>query len=263
MAAERAEKTEKERAAATAEVAEVARIAAEKAKQMEQAKAQAAERARAEAERVAAQKAAAEKAAADKAAAEKLAAEKAAVDKAALEAAAKDAADKKAKEEKLAALSPAEKADTSAIDLTRALQAELRRVGCNTRAVDGNWSSTSQKALDLFDKHAGMKLDVTAASSDALDAVKSKTGRICPLICQTGYRADGDKCVKITCRAGYKLNDDGTCEKIEVKKPTAKREESNGASMQLLEYRKARPRRQRRASRFQMAKAVDVPGLRF
>ena len=26
-----------------------------------------------------------------------------------------------------------------------------------------------------------------------------------------GYRADGDKCVKITCRAGYELGDDGTC----------------------------------------------------
>src|SRR5205085_2880599 len=48
---------------------------------------------------------------------------------------------------------------------------------------------------------------------------------ICPLICETGYRADGERCVKITCRAGYELNDDGTCEKIEVKKPTAKREE--------------------------------------
>jgi hypothetical protein len=49
--------------------------------------------------------------------------------------------------------------------------------------------------------------------------VKVKTGRICPLICETGFRADGDKCVKITCRANYQLNDDGTCEKIDVRKP--------------------------------------------
>jgi hypothetical protein len=68
-----------------------------------------------------------------------------------------------------------------------------------------------------------MKLDVKTASIDALDAVKGKAGRICPLVCESGYRADGDRCVKITCRAGYQLND-GTCEKIEARKPVAKRE---------------------------------------
>ena len=70
-----------------------------------------------------------------------------------------------------------------------------------------------------------MKLDVKTASLDALDAVKGKTGRICPLICETGYRADGEQCVKITCRAGHQLNEDGACKKIEARKPTAKREE--------------------------------------
>jgi hypothetical protein len=70
-----------------------------------------------------------------------------------------------------------------------------------------------------------MKLDVKTASADALDAVKGKTGRVCPLACEFGYRADGDRCMKITCRPGYELNDDGSCEKIEARKPTAKREE--------------------------------------
>ena len=57
------------------------------------------------------------------------------------------------KQEQLAALSvPAAKLEQQAvIDLPRALQAELRRVGCSTGAVDGNWSVASQKALDLFD----------------------------------------------------------------------------------------------------------------
>jgi hypothetical protein len=70
-----------------------------------------------------------------------------------------------------------------------------------------------------------MKLDVKAASVDALDAVRSKPSRICPLICERGFKADGDRCAKITCRTGYEVGDDNTCEKIEVKKPTAKREE--------------------------------------
>src|SRR5712671_2544149 len=186
LTAEGAKQAEQARAAVAAKAAEDARIAAEKAKQIEQDKAAAAEQARAAAERAAAEK-----------------------------------------KEQLAALSsPADKSEQqSQVDLPRALQAELRRVGCNTGTADGNWNAASQKALDLFNKHAGMKLEVKTASADAFDAVKGKTGRICPLICETGHRADGDRCVKITCRSGYELNDDATCEKIEVKKPTAKREE--------------------------------------
>jgi uncharacterized caspase-like protein len=194
LAAEGAKEAEQARAAAAAKAAEQARIAAEKAKQIEQEKAAAAEKARlAEQEKV------------------RLATEKAAAEK----------------KDQLAALPmPTDKPEQSSqADLPRALQAELRRVGCNSGAVDGNWNAASQKALDLFNKHAGMKLDMKTASADALDAVKAKTGRICPLVCDTGYRADGDRCVKITCRSGYQLNDDGECEKVEAKKPVAKREE--------------------------------------
>jgi hypothetical protein len=97
-------------------------------------------------------------------------------------------------------------------------------VGCHTGSIDGNWNTAAQRSLDLFNKYAGMKLDVKVASVDALDALKSKTDRICPLICDQGFKADGDRCTKITCRAGYEVGDDNTCEKIEAKKPTAKRE---------------------------------------
>jgi hypothetical protein len=212
LAAEGARQAEQTRAAAAAKAAEEARIAAEKAKAIEQEKAAAAERARlAEQEkaRIAAEKA------------KQLEQEKAAAAEQARLAAEKATEEKK---QQIAALPPSpEKSDT--LDLPRALQAELRRVGCNTGAVDGTWSTASQKALDLFNKHSGMKLDVKTASADALDVVKGKTGRICPLICETGYRADGERCVKITCRAGYQLNDDGACEKSEVKKPAAKGED--------------------------------------
>jgi uncharacterized caspase-like protein len=196
LAIEGAKAAEQARAAEQAKAAERARIAAELAKKAEDAKV-------AEAERV-------------KAAAMAKAAEEA-----------KAAAEKMAKEEKLAALTPlADKSDQpTAVDLPRSLQAELRRVGCNTGAVDSNWSAAAQKALDLFNKHAGMKLDVKTASIDALDAVKGKAARVCPLICEHGFKADGDRCSKITCRAGYEVGDDNTCEKIEVRKPTARREE--------------------------------------
>lgn len=64
------------------------------------------------------------------------------------------------------------------------------------------------------------------ASVDALDALKAKPGRICPLVCNFGFKADGDQCVKITCRAGYRVGDDNECEKIQEKKPVATRENS-------------------------------------
>jgi hypothetical protein len=111
-----------------------------------------------------------------------------------------------------------------ATDIPRLLQAELRRVGCNTGSVDGNWNAAAQKSLGLFNKNAGMKLDVKVASLDNLNAVRSKSARICPLICDHGYNADGDNCLRITCQVGFEVGDDNTCERIVVKKPVTARE---------------------------------------
>jgi len=193
LAEEGARQAEQAKAAAAAKAAEEARLAAEKAKQIEIEKAAAAEQARAAAEKVAAEKA---------------------------------EANQKPKDDKVAALTaPAVDPDQqTSLDVPRALQSELRRVGCITGTVDGNWNAASQRALDLFNKHAGMKLDVKVASVDALDAVKARSGRVCPLVCDRDFRADGDRCVKITCRAGYRINDDSQCEKIQEKKPVAIRE---------------------------------------
>jgi hypothetical protein len=220
LAIEGAKAAEQAKAAQQAKAAERARIAAELAKKAEEAKVAEAERAKAAALAKAAEKEAERAKAAEEAKAA-AGAKKAAAD-------ANTTAERKAKEEKLAALAPsAEKSDqTPAVDLPRSLQAELRRVGCNTGAVDGNWNAASQRSLDLFNKHAGVKLEVKVASVDALDVVKSKTTRVCPLICDHGFRADSDRCTKIACRAGYEVGNDNICEKIEVKKPVAKREES-------------------------------------
>lgn len=129
-------------------------------------------------------------------------------------------------------------------DLSRSVQAELGRVGCFSGAADGNWSTSSQRSLSQFNRYAGTKLDVKVASTDALDAVKAKPSRVCPLVCEHGFKADGDKCTKIVCREGYAVNDDNECEKQRAAKPaksapakpaTAKRDDSD-----------ERPARQRR-----------------
>lgn len=106
------------------------------------------------------------------------------------------------------------------------MQVELRRTGCYSGAVDGVWNTTSQRSLEEFNKKAGLKLDVKVASIDALDAVRSRNGRICPLVCERGYRADGEKCVEIVCKAGFKVGDNNSCEKVKLdsQKPTANRE---------------------------------------
>jgi uncharacterized caspase-like protein len=203
LVAERAKKTDQDKAAATAKAAEDARIAAEKAKQVEEAKAAAAEQRRKEIE------AAVAKALADKQTAErKIGSEP---------------------DQKVAALpSPAPSPEPAQApqDLAKSVQSELRRVGCLADAESGEWSAKSQRSLTLFNKYAGTKLNTMLASSDALDAIKAKPGRVCPLVCDHGFKADGDACVKIACRAGYRVNDDNECERGQGKKPVATRDDA-------------------------------------
>ncbi|MCP3384179.1 caspase family protein [Bradyrhizobium sp. CCGUVB4N] len=195
LATERAKKAEQEKAAATAKAAEDARLAAEKTKQIEEAKAAAAEQRRKEAE------AAAAKVTADQQSSEN--------------------------EQKTAAVSPPPtQPSLSPQETTRLVQSELRRVGCLATSADGDWNTSSQRSLTLFNKYAGTTFDAKLASFEALDAIKAKPGWVCPLVCDRGFKADGDACVKIACRAGYRVNDDNECEKAQDKKPVVTREDT-------------------------------------
>jgi uncharacterized caspase-like protein len=138
----------------------------------------------------------------------------------------------------VAALTPA----TTPADLNRSVQTELGRVGCFAGQPDGVWNTSSQRSLSQFNRYAGTKLDVKMASTDALDAVKSKPSRVCPLVCEHGFKADGDRCTRIVCSDGYVLNGDNECEKQRAAKPakpakpaTARRDDGDD-----------RPARQRR-----------------
>ena len=98
-------------------------------------------------------------------------------------------------------------------DGERLVHAELRRLGCYPGAVDASWGSGSRRALEQFNKHAGQKLDTQVASLDTLGVLRAKPTRVCPLECKTGYRAENEACVKIVCRAGFVVGDDGECER--------------------------------------------------
>jgi len=134
-----------------------------------------------------------------------------------------DKAKREGKEEpaKVAALTPDKRVTSAAPaspvmdagDIARLLQAHLKRVGCDPGNSDGKWDDASRKALGLFNKNAQTKFDIKLASLDALDAVRGKTDRVCPLVCAKGQKAEGDHCVQIGCSAGYVLNSSGACEK--------------------------------------------------
>jgi uncharacterized caspase-like protein len=123
--------------------------------------------------------------------------------------------------EKIAALAPGRPDQPAApsspqigqADLARLLQAHLRRVGCNSGKIDGDWDESSQRALELFNKNAKTRFDTKVASLDALDVVRSAHDRVCPLVCAKGERASGDRCVEIDCANGYVLNSRGSCER--------------------------------------------------
>jgi hypothetical protein len=190
LAVEGAQKAQQAKAEADARAAEQARIAAETAKQVAQDQAAAAEQKRVEAEKTAA-------------------------------------------DSKVAAVAPAAKPETPNLaalsagaaqtDINKSVQAELRRVGCLSADADGNWNTASQRSLTQFNHYAKTKLDTKLASTDALDTIKLKSARVCPLVCEHGYRVDGERCVKISCGAGSFVNDDNECKKrVAPRRPEAK-----------------------------------------
>jgi uncharacterized caspase-like protein len=129
------------------------------------------------------------------------------------------------KQTDVAALTPGQvQGSAPQADVNKSVQMELRRVGCLSGSADGEWNSATQRSLTLFNRNAGTKLDVKTASLDTLDTIKKKDGRVCPLACDHGFRADGDRCSKIVCAEGSFLNEDNECEKRRGKTPIAKRD---------------------------------------
>jgi hypothetical protein len=121
------------------------------------------------------------------------------------------------------------------------VQAELRRVGCLATDADGDWNRASQRSLAQFNRYAGTTFDAKVASSDALDAIRLKPARVCPLACEHGFKADGDECTKIVCAEGSFLNDDNECEKRRAKTPVARRGNAAAADRASSAGRAAAP----------------------
>jgi uncharacterized caspase-like protein len=232
LAAEGAQKGQQAKAEADAKAAEQARIAAEKAKEVAQDQVAAAEQ-----KRTAIETPATGKVPENKASENKVVADNKAVD----QVAAGPPAAGKTQPANVAALS-----DGSAqAGIAKSVQIELRRVGCLSGAAAGEWNTASQRSLALFNRHAGTRLNVKLASTDALDALKLKPSRVCPLVCEHGFKPDGERCSRIVCAEGSFLNDDNECEKRRAKTPTAKRNDDDRPDRTVRE----RPRPQASTAR--------------
>ena len=115
---------------------------------------------------------------------------------------------------------PKPKVDT--VEVARVLQVELKRVGCDPLSIDGDWGVSSERAMKEFDRQTHNSLDVKVPSLEAIEAVRSKTERVCVLGCGVGRRAEGDQCVAVGCKLGEVLNAKGICQsKIRPIKPIA------------------------------------------
>lgn len=79
--------------------------------------------------------------------------------------------------------------------LARALQTELKRVGCLSGEVDGDWGQQSRKALKDFARHAKLSIAGDDPTEAALDAAAAMNARACPLVCDDGEKLVDGRCV--------------------------------------------------------------------
>jgi hypothetical protein len=79
--------------------------------------------------------------------------------------------------------------------LARALQTELKRVGCDPGPVDGQWGAKGEEALNEFVRVTKIAVPTDAPSDVALQAVTGQKGRICALKCDQGESEVDGKCV--------------------------------------------------------------------
>ena len=80
-------------------------------------------------------------------------------------------------------------------ELTRALQRELRRVGCYGGELNGDWTSDTRKAMKAFMSRVNAAMPVEQPDPILLTLVQ----------------AHGDRACGVACPAGQGLADDGRC----------------------------------------------------
>ncbi len=109
------------------------------------------------------------------------------------------------------AAAPAPKVVTR--EITRQIQAELNRVGCNLGRADGLWGAKSSRALSKFSKHAKVRLATLQPTHNLLDKLREYDKRICPApVVVAPPRAPKVRKQQVrTCQPGQRLSRKGNC----------------------------------------------------
>jgi len=79
--------------------------------------------------------------------------------------------------------------------LARALQTELKRVGCDPGSLDGTWGTKSRQALERYRRLSKLALPSDEPTEAALQSVAGQVGRICPIACEAGETEVNGTCV--------------------------------------------------------------------
>ena len=105
-------------------------------------------------------------------------------------------------------------------ELARAQQKELDRLGCSPGTPDGKWGRRTRTAMEIFNRETKLSLETKAATMAALDAMKMRNGRVCPLVCSPLEDKVGERCVAKNCPEGQHLNSSGICFAPKKDEPT-------------------------------------------
>lgn len=90
---------------------------------------------------------------------------------------------------------PVQSSNTDPSELARATQRELLRIGCLWRWANGEWGTSSRKALQAYADRQGVRLASLEPTAEILERLRAVGGRVCPLTCDNGMRVQGDRCV--------------------------------------------------------------------
>jgi hypothetical protein len=85
-------------------------------------------------------------------------------------------------------------------DLPRAIQTELRRVGCYSGPIHDTWDGRAKSALDHFSRLAKFDRAGGEPTIEVLEAVKARRERVCPLECGASKVEVDGRCVARTGR---------------------------------------------------------------
>ncbi len=94
------------------------------------------------------------------------------------------------------------------------LKKELKRIGCYSGAIDESWPTPDGKAsLQKFVRVARLPIPESEPTDALLEAIRSKSGRVCPSTCNARQVERDGRCIAKTCPVGFDLDNAGNCEK--------------------------------------------------